>query len=51
MPHNQHDDPSMYEDDFDSSQHVPIEVPVGPWECLDRACEQYEAPDGSNRPT
>ncbi|WP_225101717.1 hypothetical protein [Streptomyces sp. CoH27] len=40
VPHNQDDDPSMYKDDFDYSQHVPIEVPVGPWDCLDRACEQ-----------
>ena len=36
---------------FDYSQHVPIELPVGPWDCLDRACEQYEAPDGSDLPT
>ncbi|MEU5298617.1 hypothetical protein [Streptomyces umbrinus] len=50
LPHNHRDDPSLYEDDFDYSQHVPIEVPVGPWDCLDRACEQYEAPDGSDLP-
>ncbi|GHB04056.1 hypothetical protein GCM10010330_67980 [Streptomyces tendae] len=40
----------MYEDDFDYSRHVPIEVPVGPWDCINRACEQYEAPDGSDLP-
>ncbi|MGX1025391.1 hypothetical protein RKD37_000173 [Streptomyces ambofaciens] len=50
VPHNHLGDPSMYEDDFDYSRHIPIEVPVGPWDCIDRACEQYEAPDGSDLP-
>jgi hypothetical protein len=45
-----HDHTDVYEDDFDYSQHTPIEVPVGPWDCIDRACEQYEGPDGSDLP-
>ncbi|MET7296599.1 hypothetical protein ABZS79_31620 [Streptomyces griseoloalbus] len=45
-----HNSPELYEDDFDYSQHTPIELPVGPWDCIDRACEQYEAPDGSDLP-
>ncbi|WP_328373544.1 hypothetical protein OG800_50495 (plasmid) [Streptomyces sp. NBC_00445] len=36
VQHNSHRDPAWYEDDFDYSQHVPIEVPVSPWACLDR---------------
>jgi hypothetical protein len=50
VPHNHHDASSTYEDSFDYSQHVPIELPVGPWDCLDRACKQYEGPDGSDLP-
>lgn len=45
-----HDNIGVYGDDFDYSQHTPIELPVGPWDCIDRACEQYEASDGSDLP-
>ncbi|MFE2990586.1 hypothetical protein [Streptomyces sp. NPDC059262] len=51
MPHNNGHDPAWYEDVFDYSRHAPTEVPVGPWDCIDRACEQYEDPDGNDLPT
>ncbi|MFC7934465.1 hypothetical protein [Streptomyces cinereoruber] len=38
------------DDDFDYSRHAPVKLPLGPWQCIDRACGEYEAPDGSDLP-
>lgn len=34
------------------TRHLPIEIPVGPWQCIDRACHEgeYEDAEGNDRP-
>lgn len=41
----------VYEDDFDYSQHTPIELPVGPWDCIAEPASSTKRRTGVTCPT